>query len=75
MHAMFLSDWKGWILAPLLPRPHLRVGSEHKGILLEGPAYLRSSKGRWILLFVFMCIAVAFEQVPTFRYVIVLHYV
>jgi len=29
---MHLSGWKGWVLAPPLPRPHLRVGSPGEGI-------------------------------------------
>ena len=33
---------------PLLPRPHLRVGSGGEGISLEIPAYLRPSKGKQI---------------------------
>ena len=24
VHAMYLSDWKGWSQDPALPRPHLR---------------------------------------------------
>jgi len=43
--AMHLSDWKGWSQDPSFPKTHLRVGSGGKGILLEIPAYLRSSKG------------------------------
>jgi len=27
VHAMYLSDWKGWSQDSPLPRPHLRVGS------------------------------------------------
>jgi len=46
MLSMYLSDQKGWILAPPLPRLHLRVGRGGKGILLEVPAYLRPSKGK-----------------------------
>uniref|UniRef100_A0A8V0Y9V1 Myotrophin n=1 Tax=Gallus gallus TaxID=9031 RepID=A0A8V0Y9V1_CHICK len=38
---MCLSDRKGWSQDPPLPRPHLRVGSGGKGILLEVSAYLR----------------------------------
>jgi len=43
VHAMDLSDWKEWSQDPPLPRPHLRVGSGGKGLLLESPAYLRLS--------------------------------
>ena len=43
MHAVHLSDQKGWSQDP---HPHLRIGSGGKGILLEIPAYLRSSKGK-----------------------------
>ena len=46
LHAMYLSDWKGWSQDPPLPAPHLRVGSRGKGILLEIPAYQRISKGK-----------------------------
>jgi len=40
VHAVQLSDWKGWSQDSSLPRPHLRVGSEDEGILLDIPAYL-----------------------------------
>ena len=49
VHAMSLSDWQGWSQDPPLPRPHLRVGSGDKGILLEIPAYLRPSEGKQLL--------------------------
>ena len=35
LHAMYLSDQKGWSQDPPLPRPHLRVDSGGEGILLE----------------------------------------
>ena len=35
VHAMYLSDQKGWSQDPLLPRPHLRVGSGGEDILLD----------------------------------------
>ena len=54
VHAMYLSDWKGWSQDPPLPRPHLRVGSGGEGILLEIPAYLRPFKAKQILFFVFV---------------------
>ena len=59
LHAMHLSDWKGWSEDPALPRSHLRVGSGSKGISLETPAYLRSSEGKEILSFIF--VPVVFE--------------
>jgi len=46
VHAMQLSDWKGWNQVPPLPRPHLRVGSGGEGILWGILTYLRSSKGK-----------------------------
>ena len=46
VHAMYLSDQKGCSQDPPLPRPHLRVGSGSKGILLGISAYLRSSEGK-----------------------------
>ena len=45
MHAMHLSDWKGWSQDPLLLRPHLEVGRGGVSILLEISAYLRPFKG------------------------------
>ena len=54
VYAMYLSDWKGRSQVPTLPRPHLRVGSGGKDILLEIPAYLRPSKGKQIFFF-FLC--------------------
>ena len=35
LHAVHLSDQKGWSQDPSLPRPHLRVGIGGKGISLE----------------------------------------
>ena len=64
-NAMQLSDWKGCSQAPLLPRPHLRVGSGGKGILLEIPTYLRPSEGKQLISFISMPTAVAFEQILT----------
>ena len=46
-------------------RSLLRVGSGDEGILLEIPVYLRPSKGKQIVFFVYMPTAVAFEQVLT----------
>ena len=46
MHAVYLSDRKGWSRDPPLPRPHLRVGNGAKGVLLETVVYLRSFKGK-----------------------------
>lgn len=65
VHTMHLSDWNGWSQDSPRPRPHLRVGSGGKGILLEIPAHLRPSEGKKILSFVFVPMAVAFEQVFT----------
>ena len=45
VYAMHLSDQKGWSQDPPLPRPHLRVGSGGKDLLLQIPAHLKSSKG------------------------------
>jgi len=52
VYAVHLIDQKGWSQDPPLPRPHVRFGSGGKGIFLEIPVYLRSSKGKWILFFV-----------------------
>ena len=46
MRAMYLNDQ---ILAPPLPRLHLRAGSGGKEISLEVPASWRSSKGKQVL--------------------------
>ena len=51
MHAVYLSDWKGWSQDAPLPRPHLRVGSGGEGILLQIPAYLRPSEGKQFFFF------------------------
>lgn len=48
VHAIHLSDQKGWILPPPLSRPHLSVGSGFITILLEVLVYLRPSKGKQI---------------------------
>jgi len=53
LYAMYLSDLKGWSQDPPLPRPHLRVGSGGRSILLEIPAYLRPSKGKHFFFFYF----------------------
>jgi len=53
MHAVHLSDWKGWGQDPPLPRPHLWVCGGGKGILLEMCAYLRPSKGKQLFSFDF----------------------
>ena len=62
VHAMPLIDWKGWSQDPPLPRPHLRVGSEGKGFLLEVPAYLRPSEGEWIFSLISVPSAAAYEH-------------
>ena len=46
VHEMHLSDQKGWSQDPPLPRLHLRVGSEGKGILLKISVYLRCFEGK-----------------------------
>ena len=63
MHTVHLSDQKRWSQDPPLPRPHLRVGSGGKGILLENPAYPSSSKGRQLPSFVSVFVAIAFDQI------------
>jgi len=55
--------WKGWSQDPPLPRPHLRVGSGGKGILLEIPAYLRPSKVSKVSSLVFVPVAAVFGLV------------
>ena len=62
MHAVPLSDWKGWILAPRL---YVRVGSGGKGFLLEFPAYLTSSKGKQLFSFVSASTAAVFGLILT----------
>jgi len=64
-NAMQLSDQKGWSQDSPHPRPHLRVGSGVKQILLEFPAYLGPSEGKQLLSFVSVPMAVAFEQLLT----------
>jgi len=61
VHAMYLSDQKGWSWDPSLPSPHLRVGSGGEGILLEIPACWRPSEGKQLLSFIFVPTAVASE--------------
>ena len=46
VHAVCLTDQHGHSQDLFLPRPHLRVGSGGRGILLELPTYLGSSKGK-----------------------------
>jgi len=55
-------DRKEWSQDPPLPRPHVRVGSEDEGILLEISAYLRLSKGKKNFFFVSVPVDAAFEQ-------------
>jgi len=45
VHAVYLSDQKGWSQDAPLPRLHLRAGSGSKAILLEISAYWRPSEG------------------------------
>ena len=63
VHAMYLSDQKGYSQDPPLPRAHLRVGSEGEGVLLEIPLSLRPCEGKSILSFISVPTAVAFEHV------------
>lgn len=64
VHAMLLSNRKGWVLPPPFPKGHLRVGPGGEVILLEIPVYLRSSEGKQFLFFVFFVLmAVVLEQV------------
>ena len=65
MQAMYLSLQVGWSQDPPLLRPHLRVGSGGEGILLEIPVYLRPSKGKQLISFVFVPIAAAFGHILT----------
>ena len=60
LHAIHLSNQKGWSQDSPLPRPHLRVGSGGKGTLLEIPAYLRPSKDKQLLPFISVSMAAAF---------------
>jgi len=62
---MSLSDQMGWILAPPLPGPHLKVGRGGKGVLLEVPVRLRLSEGKQLLSFVSVSMAVAVQQILT----------
>uniref|UniRef100_A0A8C9ELT5 Peroxisomal trans-2-enoyl-CoA reductase n=1 Tax=Pavo cristatus TaxID=9049 RepID=A0A8C9ELT5_PAVCR len=52
VHAVHLSNKKGWSQDPRLPRFHLRVGSGGKGVLVEVLAYLRPSEGKQLLFFI-----------------------
>jgi len=55
VHAMNLSDQKGWSQDLPLPSPHLRLGSGGEGISLEIPTCLRALKGKQIF-FLHFCI-------------------
>lgn len=50
--AMHLNDWKGCSQDPPFPKPHLRVGSGSKGVLLEIPLHLRPSEGKQLVSFI-----------------------
>ena len=63
VHAMYLSDWKGWSQDPSLPRPHLRVGSGSKGLLLEIHACLGPSEGKQLFSFVSVSMTATFGLV------------
>ena len=59
LYAVHLSDQKGWSQDLSLPRPHLRVGSGGKGVLLDSAAYLRFLEGKQLPYFI--SVAVAFD--------------
>ena len=63
VHAVYLSDQKGWSQDPPLPRPRLRVGSGDKGVSLEITVYLRPSEAEQLFSFVSASTAVAFGLV------------
>ena len=63
-----LSDQKGWNQDPFLPRPHLRVGSGDKTILVEIPVHLRSSKGKQLLFFISVSTAVVLYNHSIIKY-------
>ena len=52
VHAMPLSDQKGWSENPPLPRLQLWVISGHESIFLVIPACLRSSEGKQLFSFI-----------------------
>ena len=55
VHAMHLSDQKGWSQDPPLPRPHVRVGSGGEGIS-SGDPYLPGAFQRYVAFFPsFLC--------------------
>ena len=58
----YMSDQKGWIQDPPLPRPHLRIGSGNKSISSGEPCVL---EGRQLLSFTSVPTAVVFEQILT----------
>lgn len=45
-----------------IPSPHLRIGSGGKGVLLEIPAHLKTSKGKELFSFISASVATAVEQ-------------
>jgi len=65
VHAIQLSEQKGWSQDPPLPSPHLRVGSGGEDVLLEIPMYLWPSEGK-ISSFVSVPMAVAFEYLLSY---------
>ena len=52
VHAVHLSNQKGWSQDPPLPSPHLRVGSGDRDVLLEIPVYLRLFEGKQLFGFI-----------------------
>ena len=65
VHVMHLSDCTWWSQDPPLSKPHLRVGSRGRGVLLEIPGYLRPLEGKQLLSFVSVLVAVVFEHILT----------
>ena len=65
VHAMYLSDQKGWSQDPPLPSPHLRVGSGGGSVSLAVSVHLRPCEGKQLLSLVSVPIAVVFVQVLT----------
>ena len=63
VHAVYLSDRKGWSQDAPLPRPHLRVGSGGESISLEILVYLRPSKGKQLFSFISSSMAALFGLV------------
>ena len=65
VHAMHLSDQKGWNTDPSLPRRHLRAGSGSEDISLEILVYLGPLEGKKLLSLISVSAAVVLEQILT----------